>query len=125
MTRLVDRLLTRVGPELVLNRRNENKENGSTSEAATPAKPTNAGFKQHNKVESKNLALQLGAVVNQRHLEMSNNSPAAPNPAVPSGSSDHHLNNLLESGHAPESERSDAFSIPVSSGQNSTRHDFN
>ena len=67
VTRLVDRLLTRVAPELILNRRYENKENGSTSEAATPAKPTSAGFKQHNKVEIKNLALQLGGVVNSHH----------------------------------------------------------
>ena len=36
VTRLIDRLLTRVAPELILNRANENKENIGAQ--ATPAK---------------------------------------------------------------------------------------
>lgn len=40
VTRLIDRLLTRVAPELILNRQNEDKENASSNTAqATPAKP--------------------------------------------------------------------------------------
>lgn len=39
VTRLIDRLLTRVSPELILNRDNEDKENASGNTAqATPAK---------------------------------------------------------------------------------------
>lgn len=39
VTRLIDRLLTRVSPELILNRQNEDKENASGNTAQeTPAK---------------------------------------------------------------------------------------
>ena len=71
VTRLIDRLLTRVAPELILNRTTENKENigaqatpakeglnpmqRDTTEVPAPAmhNPTDAG----NQKERKNLAL--------------------------------------------------------------------
>ena len=71
VTRLIDRLLTRVAPELILNRTTENKENIGAQ--ATPAKE---GLKLmpaaytaevpapaiNNPAERKNLALQLNQV---------------------------------------------------------------
>ena len=74
VTRLIDRLLTRVAPELILNRTTENKENIGAQ--ATPAKE---GFNRmpvadtaevpapaiNNPAERKNLALQLNQVRQQ------------------------------------------------------------
>ena len=69
VTRLIDRLLNKVAPDLILNRRNENKENeaGVNNNGAqeTPAKlgglvqPTEAEKSKNSTKERKNLALQL------------------------------------------------------------------
>ena len=74
VTRLIDRLLTRVAPELILNRTTENKENIGAQ--ATPAKeglnrmPTVDTAEVpapaiNNPAERKNLALQLNQVRQQ------------------------------------------------------------
>ena len=49
VTRLIDRLLTRVAPDLIMNRNNENKENlsGNNTAQATPAKPGYGGHNQN------------------------------------------------------------------------------
>ena len=69
VTRLIDRLIAKVGPELIANRKYEDKENAaSNAAAATPAKqmPTPletakpAADRVGNSFERKNLALQLG-----------------------------------------------------------------
>ena len=129
VTRLIDRLLTRVAPDLILNRskNRDNKENSQTNNAAeaTPARP---GGGQSLKVDRhedllskpenandskgrKNLALQLNQVRMQIEPTVES-SQAAPEP-------------LLE--QAPESERSNAFSIPISAseGDSSARQGFN
>ena len=50
VTRLIDKLLTRVAPELILNRQNEDKENASNNTAATPAKILNTGVESQSVV---------------------------------------------------------------------------
>ena len=50
VTRLIDKLLTRVAPELILNRQNEDKENASNNTAATPAKILNTGVEPQSVV---------------------------------------------------------------------------
>lgn len=118
MTRLVDRLITRVGPDLILNRKVEDKENyGQNAAQETPAKPSQdllSGPERkidNSSKERKNLALQLNQVRKESNVQAS----AAPQAAISSP--------LLE--QAPESERSDAFSIPHSESDNSARGQFN
>ena len=113
VTRLIDRLITRVAPDLILNRKHEDKENMTLNAAqATPAKPgANLLVEPERKPENttkerKNLALQL------------NQARQDPNPA-PSAAQAAVASPLLE--QAPESERSDAFSIPNSDGDSSAR----
>ena len=135
VTRLIDRLLTRVAPDLILNRSKNkelNKENQSQNAAeSTPARPgQNHGraandILNHDKVAAandskgrKNLALQLNQVRSQiehgsgSDAVIDEGSAAAPEP-------------LLE--QAPESERSNAFSMPISAseGGDSARQGFN
>lgn len=122
VTRLVDRLLNKVAPELILNRHYDNKENsdGNNAASATPAKAlihvTEEPVTRLSKPEMqssgarKNLALQLGAA---RQEPSSNNAGGAPYPADP------------QLDQAPESERSEAFSMPVSEELNSARQNFN
>ena len=69
VTRLIDRLLTKVAPDLILNRRFEDKENhGNNAAQATPAKqlasvvaekPEPKPESKNSTKERKNLALQL------------------------------------------------------------------
>ena len=113
VVRLVDRLLTKAAPEILLNRRIENKENAADAQNSaakgTPARPL---LEQAAPIdvaaERKNLALQLNA--------------AGANKATDKSMQD--AGPLLE--QAPESERSEAFSMPVSEGDpNSARQGFN
>ena len=81
VTRLIDRLLTRVAPELILNRQNEDKENASNNTAqqtpakmlgnapapqATVAAPAELGGPSKQAAERQNpLALQLSSAAKQ------------------------------------------------------------
>lgn len=106
VVRLIDRLLTKVAPDLILNRQIENKENQvdaqNSAAHGTPARPVPRQNADRDRQDRKNLALQFN--------KDNTSSTAAPQP-------------LLE--QAPESERSEAFSIPVSDGDNSARQGFN
>ena len=89
VTRLVDRLLNKVAPDLILNRHNEDKENMANNTAQeTPAKvligiteePVTRLAKpdDYSSGARKNLALQLGAA---RQEPTSNYNGGAPYPA--------------------------------------------
>ena len=110
VVRLIDRLLTKVAPDLLLNRTNQNKENQIDLQNGTPARPLQQ-TSDRDHPERKNLALQLNEVRNDPKSKQS--SVAASGRAEP----------MLD--QAPESERSEAFSMPVSEGDSSARQGFN
>ena len=65
VVRLIDRLITKVAPDLILNRRIENKENSVDAQNAamqgTPARPMHQEIDPQDKPDRRNLARQLNS----------------------------------------------------------------
>jgi len=115
--RLVDRLLTKAAPDILLNRQVDNKENTievqNSAIEGTPARPFQHPSSELDKLpERKNLGLDLNR--NNADSKSKNDDDDSSAAMPPSGRS----GQLLD--QAPESERSDAFSIPISEGDPSS-----